>query len=156
MINIRIRPANENDMLLLFKWVNDKETRKASFNQKPIDIQTHTKWFRKNLSSRNVHMLIVEHFSDDAWKPVGQVRIDEKNEIHISITPEMRGKGISSLAIKKSVDYMHEKFKIKTFTAHIKPENTASIKAFESAGFHFSGNKKIKGQVCFEYIENFD
>jgi len=83
--------------------------------------------------------------------PVAQVRFDKINdeeaEIDISIAPNKRGSGFGTKALKQSVDEIFRTTSIKVVHAYIKPENIASIHAFERAKFKFWGVSFTKGQA---------
>ncbi len=153
-MKLRLRKAEESDVMLVFEWANDPVTRKMSFEQEKITLETHKKWFHDILSSKS-HLLIVEFNKDDKWCPCAQVRFDESGEINVSIDHQYRGLHMASDIIKLSLSYAKEKLKMNKIIAHIKKENTPSIKAFEKAGFFFSKKTVIKNEQCLEYAYSF-
>jgi UDP-2,4-diacetamido-2,4,6-trideoxy-beta-L-altropyranose hydrolase len=151
-MKLQVRPATDKDLMLIFEWANDPLTRKMSFNQAPIPFESHKKWFRAVLDpSSTTHLFIAEMHASDNWIPVAQVRFDEDGEISMSLTKEYRGQGLATPVIQTAVDYAQNK-NILPVIAHIKQENTASIKAFERAGFQLSGETSVKGRPCLEYV----
>ena len=62
----------------------------------------------------------------------------------IEVNEEHRGKGIGSTAIDLLVQSYLKRFKIRNFGAQIKPDNTASIRAFEKNGFLTNGVPRLR------------
>ena len=46
---LSLRNVISSDKNLLFKWANDPEVRKWSFNKAPITLDEHQIWFEKKL-----------------------------------------------------------------------------------------------------------
>ena len=42
---LTFREATEDDLQLYFKWVNDQEVRRQSYDSERIELETHEKWF---------------------------------------------------------------------------------------------------------------
>jgi RimJ/RimL family protein N-acetyltransferase len=152
-MEMRVRPARKDDIMLLFKWANDPVTRRASFNQDLIPLDKHKEWFRKILSEKVALLLIVELLENDVYTPIAQVRIDSHDcEISFSIASEHRGKHLAADALSSAINYIKNKKIIDRMVAHIKSANEKSIKAFERAGFCFVGEIIFKGHACLEYV----
>lgn len=138
------RLAQTDDAQLYFDWANDPATRRQSFNSNPISLETHTAWFTRKLTDPDTLLLI---FSNEAGQPVGQVRFertpvaDMPDEIIISVSVDsnQRGKGVAAQMIEDACAVCHERWDAVTIHAYIKPENQASVRAFERAGFTLSG-----------------
>lgn len=150
-MQLRARPVSEKDIDLLFRWLNDPETRKMSFSQKPVPFEVHKKWFESVLESRK-SVVIIECQEHGKWKAVGQVRLDEDDEIHISVAPEFRNKGLGTAVLRSGIDYFSGNTKIKKIYAHIKPDNLRSVKIFKNTGFKLSRKSVFKGHECLEYV----
>ncbi|WP_232325857.1 GNAT family N-acetyltransferase [Spirosoma montaniterrae] len=132
------RIAQPADSQLYFDWANDPDTRRQSFNSAPISFDTHTAWFTRKLTDANALLLL---FENETGEPVGQVRFERgPNEtvIGISVDAKHRGKGLASQLIERGCTVCREQWGAVTIHAYIKPENRASARAFERAGFVFS------------------
>ncbi|WP_020600226.1 GNAT family N-acetyltransferase [Spirosoma panaciterrae] len=138
------RTARPTDAQLYFDWANDPDTRRQSFSSAPISLETHTAWFTRKLADPNALLLV---FLSDTGQPVGQVRFertpvaDMPDEIVISISVDanFRGKGLAPQLIRHACAICRERWEAVTIHAYIKPDNQASIHAFERAGFRLSG-----------------
>tara|TARA_B100000989_G_C19370976_1_gene397393 strand:- start:69 stop:524 length:456 start_codon:yes stop_codon:yes gene_type:complete len=148
---ISFRPANHEDINLLFGWSNDELTRKNSFNDKPIEFETHRLWFEKRINNKQYLILIFNYFKE----PCAQVRFEPSKEkkyiVSISIASEFRGKGLASEILKKSVTFFQNSFQNVTLIALIKQENRKSVKIFENAGFKFIKLIKKNNYKTFQY-----
>jgi RimJ/RimL family protein N-acetyltransferase len=136
---LRIRRAQEEDLMLYFSWANDPEVRHNSFNQEPISLEKHEHWFRSKLTNPNAFLYVLE--SDG--KPVGQIRFDiggEDNalvaEIGFSLDSGYRGKGLGTALLLKGMEqFSLDAPKPILVQGTVKPNNVASNKAFVTAGF---------------------
>jgi len=140
---IYFRTAVKSDEKLLFDWANDPVVRKQSFHSKPIDYQTHKKWFQAVLADNKRYLWIAE-FNQN---PVAQIRFDVVEEyavISISIDEKHRGKGLGSIILQKATKKFVNKKQL-SVVAYIKKENTASIKSFEKAGYRFVKEEEVDG-----------
>jgi len=154
-MRLRLRPVMEDDFMLLFKWANDPLTRRMSFDTTPISLEDHKKWFNNLLDHQSTqYLFIVEGNKSNNWFPIAQVRFDENGEISVLLAKEFRGKQLAARVIRVGIDYIQRELPLEKIVAHIKPENIASVKAFERAGFRFTRETTVKCHPCLEYIYN--
>ena len=131
---LSLRKVNINDEDLLFRWTNDYDVRKRSFNKKSISLDDHKTWFKRKLSDENVLIWILE----DKNIPAGMVRLEkEDNEFFLNylIAPEFRGKKLASKMLGMAMKKLNDHWKNVKVLAYTLPENIASIKSLERAGF---------------------
>ncbi|GAB3642739.1 GNAT family N-acetyltransferase [Spirosoma arcticum] len=138
------RPAQPADAQLYFDWANDPDTRRQSFNSNPISPETHAAWFTRKLTDSTALLLIFENETGEA---VGQVRFErtpvadmpDEIIIGVSVDARQRGKGLASQLIELGCAACRKQWGAVTIHAYIKPDNQASVRAFERAGFKLSG-----------------
>jgi UDP-2,4-diacetamido-2,4,6-trideoxy-beta-L-altropyranose hydrolase len=149
---LNLRPAEEKDCRLLWKWRNEKLVRDLSFNSEYISYGTHKKWFEKKIKSKNTDILIIA----DHGNPVGMIRFDLKPEsmaeVNIVIDKTERSRGYGLKALKLSCRYVFKKTGINGLIAYVKKDNAASLRTFEKAGFSNEGLKKIKRCNCYRLL----
>jgi UDP-2,4-diacetamido-2,4,6-trideoxy-beta-L-altropyranose hydrolase len=148
---LHLRPARESDGHLLWLWANDKDVRAASFSSMPIPWESHTAWFAEKLRESRI---FVAQGSDEV--PVGQIRFDLKaegeSEVHLSIVPEWRGCGLSARLIDLGVKAVFSENGQRRVHAFVKPNNMASMRAFEKTGFTRTEVERVKGFTAVHYI----
>ena len=87
-------------------------------------------------------------------EPAAFLRLDQEDDyaiIGINIAPELRGKGLSSMFLRKAhqtISHLIPNIKIR---ALIKDQNTPSIKSFERAGYRFISNTVVEGVKTLIY-----
>lgn len=156
--NYVIRRATEQDMMLYFEWANDPDVRRNSFNQEPIALENHKQWFQKKLFDTNTFLYVLEQNGT----PAGQIRFDvytQTNqtiaEIGFSVAAEFRGRGLSLVLLTTGVEHFVQDAPTPLIVqGAVKPENTASNKAFLSAGFH-QESKELSQQSVYYYYKYF-
>jgi RimJ/RimL family protein N-acetyltransferase len=127
-----VRKATRADAPDVLSWRNDPLTRSMSRAQDEVEEAPHLDWFEKALRDPSRTLLIGEL---DGQK-IGMVRFDHGDEIEVSINinPACRGKGLSRALLTQSMAWVRG-----TIVAEIRPENLASRRLFEHAGFSFDG-----------------
>lgn len=153
------RPAWLADAQLYFDWANDPDTRRQSFNSNPISLETHTAWFARKLTDPNVLLLV---FENEAGEAVGQVRFErtpvadlpDEISIGVSVDAKQRGRGLASQLIEQGCAVCREQWGAVAIHAYIKPDNQASARAFERAGFTLSGESGKFGVASLLYLKN--
>lgn len=82
-------------------------------------------------------------------EPIGQIRFevapDGSAEVNISLVKEQRGRGYGRVAIQRACADLTRTVSVSRIVAHVKPENVASVRAFDKAGFVEQGKEVIKG-----------
>lgn len=126
---MRLRPATMEDADRLFRWRNDPMTRASSVNRDPVAWDDHVAWLTASLANPLREILIAE---EDA--PIGTLRLDKdiRTEVSITLAPAARGHGQAAPLIALATGTGGP------YVARIRPDNPASRKAFETAGFHFT------------------
>lgn len=140
--NFIIRPADNLDMTDLFNLANQETVRKNSFHSEAIELENHKPWYSHKISDPNCLFLVARLEN----KFAGQLRFEIEGKsaiVGISICPELRGKGVASKFLQIGIGKLTKKFpKVKNILAYIKPDNPASIRLFEKAGFLFREKTK--------------
>jgi UDP-2,4-diacetamido-2,4,6-trideoxy-beta-L-altropyranose hydrolase len=151
---MRLRPACEQDSRLLFEWASDPQARAASFHETPPAWVHHVHWLDEHLHDPTCLLQIIE---SDPGLPLGQLRLDlhaGRATISISLAAAHRGRGLGSQAIRLAVDELLRSRPITGIDAYVKPDNTASIRAFRRAGFREAGPTQVRGHAAlrFEFL----
>ncbi len=128
-----LRPANKDDLEIVFNWQHEPGARKYSRNTNLPTKKEHQAWFETVLSSNTIKLHIIE------WcrTPIGYIRLDQsrgKEEISILIVRKFQGYGFA----KRSLLQVLQPAK-REYTAVVHRENNASVGLFESLGFHCNG-----------------
>ena len=144
-----LRPANLNDIELLFNWANDKSVRKNSINKDNILWDNHIKWFSSKVQSKKTVIYILDIFT----KSVGQIRYDFNGdywEIDYSIDTDYQGMGLGKYILSKTL----LKFENKTIKGNVLSTNISSIKAFQSVGFKYYDSFTCNNELYYSYFLN--
>jgi UDP-2,4-diacetamido-2,4,6-trideoxy-beta-L-altropyranose hydrolase len=152
---LSLRRAGESDARLLWEWANDSGVRSVAFSKDSIEWDEHSDWFQTKIADPNCLILIGENVEG---KPVGQVRIDQRaereGEIDVSMARDWRGAGYGGLLIDLAVQKAFSSTRATTIHAYIRPDNAASTRAFEKAGFRRVGLEELKGHPAVHYIRD--
>jgi len=149
---ISLRRARPEDRRLLFEWANDPIVRAASFSTELIPWDTHVEWFEKKIGRRDSLLFIAE---DESGTALGQIRFDLKDseaELNLSLAKEKRGLGLAVPFIEAGVRELVASIQCEKVHAFVKPQNAASGKAFEKAGFVRTGVEQVRGNAAVHFI----
>ncbi|MEI7732398.1 MAG: UDP-2,4-diacetamido-2,4,6-trideoxy-beta-L-altropyranose hydrolase [Verrucomicrobiota bacterium] len=134
--HFQFRPATAEDCALIHQWANAPEVRAVSFSSNPIPWETHTLWFERKLHDAACDLWIA---CGPDQKPAGQVRFERDGQIaviSVSLDAAARGQGRGSLLIWAGCRRLfQQRGETHIIHAYIKPENLASLRAFQNAGF---------------------
>lgn len=151
--DLRLRRVGPEDCRLLWEWVNDPAVRAASFCQAAVPWEQHQKWFAAKINDKRSLILIAEDTSGTA---VGQFRVEwpseREGEIDVSLANNRRGLGEGSTLIDLGVRRLFATTDTERVHAFIRPENRASIRAFERACFTNLGEEMVKGHIALHYV----
>ena len=140
-----LRPVREEDVDLLWKWVNDPDVRQSAFHSTSIPWEEHRKWFASKRRDPHCYQFIA---INDLGVPIGQLRFDisgDGAEIDVSVDKDERKKGYGSLLISLGIKELIQTVPVQVVHAYIKPDNHASIKSFQKANFANQGLEVVKG-----------
>ena len=150
----KIRKCHSSDARCLLDWRNDPEMRVVSFQQSPIDWESHQNWFRSRLACPKTEIYIIEN---SEGKSVGQFRFEFGDQyhsvrIHLSLVPSLRGFGLGTAIIERASRFAVSRFPGIRVFAQIKSFNLASQAAFRKAGFEPAETSTINGQVALSFV----
>ena len=146
--HLSLRKVIKTDEILLFDWINDPDVRKWSFNKNSITLDVHKIWFKQKFDDVNVLMWIFEVNST----PAGLVRLEKDNSevvINYLISSQSRGKGLASKMLKMAMNEVRSHWQNIMVFAYTLPENIASIKSLERAGFYLECSSNEKNCYIF-------
>jgi UDP-2,4-diacetamido-2,4,6-trideoxy-beta-L-altropyranose hydrolase len=148
---VRLRTARDSDCNLLWEWANDPVSRSMSLTSDPIPWEEHCRWFEEKLQDSKCVFFLGFNTNDTA---VGYVRFDgEDGDFVVSITvaPNARGKGIGTEILALALERLFRTTETGIVHAYVKPENDASIKIFQKAGFDAGIREKKADQDVLHF-----
>jgi RimJ/RimL family protein N-acetyltransferase len=143
---LTLRPARDEDVKQIWEWANEPETRAVSFSTSLIPWEDHVRWFATHMEEANHRMFIAETADG---KPVGIVRFELAGDhavISVGIDHAMRNGGFGRWLIHLGSREALQSVGVRVVYAYIKPDNAASVQAFESAGFQLHSRSAVRGQ----------
>lgn len=152
--DLSLRKAEQKDLMLYFNWANDGLVRANSFNQIPIELEDHTKWFTNKIDSSTAVLFV----ATQSEGPVGQIRFIQDShgdyEIGFSVDAAHRGKGLGQDLIRRGTEeFFSTNPSARRVIAKVKANNVPSMKSFEKIGFRRIVDADQEG-VCTFLFEN--
>lgn len=150
---VTLRPGAPADVDRVFAWANDPVTRANSFSSAEITYEGHVRWYRSQLESEDRNLYIAL----DGEEPVAVVRLDRDGDdptscvVGINVAPTARGRGIGVRALEAGTEQARA-LGFRRIVALIRPENTASVRAFTRAGYQPAGTTEAPGLTALRYV----
>jgi UDP-2,4-diacetamido-2,4,6-trideoxy-beta-L-altropyranose hydrolase len=148
----KLRTVTEKDRRLLWRWANDPMVRRSSFSSHEISWEEHTRWFEQIIRDDACLLLMLE----DGDMPVGAVRTRATTildaQISITVSPEFRGQGLASSILDRAIEHIFVSTELERIHAFIKPDNAASSRSFERAGFVLVGGAQVNACDALHYV----
>lgn len=163
-VGLSMREAHPADCDITYAWSQDPTTRAASIRTETFTIEQHRSWFARKMEevvAGDVRWYVLE---EAARMPIGIVRYervakgrskwtggsvaveDAGTELSITLAPQARGLGLAPVMLHRSEQHARKTMP-GPFIALIRPENTASIRAFTAAGYARVGEEERMGVV---------
>jgi UDP-2,4-diacetamido-2,4,6-trideoxy-beta-L-altropyranose hydrolase len=146
---IALRKATPADARAMFEWRNTPENRRYALDPSPLEMSRHLQWVDATLADPDRILLVGEL----AGKPVGVLRYDVSGElarVSIYLVPGQHSIGLGAQLLSAGSNWMRaHRGDVGRLVAEIKPENAASARAFERAGYVPSLNayqRTLRGQ----------
>ena len=155
-VDLGIRPATPADRWLLWVWANDPVVRASSFVTDPIPWSDHVVWFNARLDDTECHIYVINQRDGT---PVGQVRFEPSADrphleidVAIALACDARGHGLGAHVLRLACEeFRRERASPATLVAHVRVQNTASVRTFERAGFRLGGRVQVSGVDTFRF-----
>lgn len=151
--SLRLRRAELEDSRFFWKTNNHPSVRANSIDTSSIPWEQHRKWYEASFES-DTRMLWIAEFDSDRC---GVVRMDlsgdaDSAEISVALNPDYRGRGLGRECIRMSSERVLEQTEATRVDALVRPENEASIRAFEAAGYEPRETTKRDGVALRRFV----
>ncbi len=156
MGSVVLRALVENDIDLLFKWVNDRELRLKSSAFKPVSWREHLDWIESTSRDQTRQLFIIEE--TQFGQAIGQIVLSNISPVHrnceLSIrigSKEHRGRGLGSDALKLVLHHAQSDLGLKRVELAVFADNQVAIKSYKKTGFVHEGTKRSAAFVNGEW-----
>jgi len=138
---LQLRPAEQSDHTLAFRWRNAPSVRAQSFDPATLDLAHHAHWWGNSLGRSN-RILLMAHCQN---RTVGVLRFDQSSEcvtVSIYIDPELNGLGLGRRMLIAGEAWLRKNRPgVKSAIALIREDNQPSIRAFTAAGYYLDAGR---------------
>jgi spore coat polysaccharide biosynthesis protein SpsF len=137
---VYLRPAIASDADDVLRWRNEPDAVRRSGTGRPADPAEHRDWFAGRLDDPATRLWIAELDSTS----VGFVRVDVASAVgtvSIAIDADRRGHGLGTAILHAVLERLEGDFQIEVLEALVQPDNVASLRAFQAAGFRPAGQR---------------
>jgi spore coat polysaccharide biosynthesis protein SpsF len=136
---LALRPAEGADAGRLLAWRNETEAVRQSASGRAVDSVEHARWFAGAIDDP-AHRIWIGELDG---RPIGMVRVDVQSAVgtvSILVDAQARGRGVGTALLRALNETLCGDCQIKTLVAHVRPANSASLKAFGANGYESLGS----------------
>ena len=147
---INIRPLEERDLEWFTEWNNDPEYKGAYEPLEQNTLEEIKEWYNK---PRKNESWVIETKDGE---PAGQLITGPQGDnywLGYILHPDYRGRGYTTEAVKLLVNHLFRTKDTIRIEAECSPENIASIRVLEKAGFTYEGLKRKVIYVQGRYLD---
>ena len=149
---IILRRAAPADALDFLRIANDPGVRANAFNPDPIPMESHLRWYGRKLESAETAIWVIEL----AGVVAAHVRYDRMEdgataEIGYAVASAFRGMGLGTRILELTWRMACQVLGVGAVRGVVIQGNTASVRAFEKAGFRAAGETEMQGRVCLAF-----
>ncbi len=133
-----LRPAEGADAGRVLAWRNDADSVRWSASGRAVDSIEHARWYTGAIDDPGRRIWIGEVDGE----AVGMVRVDVQSgvgTVSVTAAPAMRGRGYGTALVRALDRAVREDCQVRALVAHVRPANTASMRAFTAAGYESAG-----------------
>lgn len=144
--NVTLRDATMGDMQMILDWQSEPDARQYSRNPNAPTLDEHEAWFGSRLARMDqdpFHIILHD------GQPAGFVRLDRTSEVSILVPQAAQGRGLARTALGL-LRLTHPRRHI---VAEVHPENTASQRLFEKAGYSRIAANRFASAGWAEIVE---
>jgi len=144
LVPMILHSVTPHDAVFLWELACDPEARAQSIEPDAPSWREHQDWLTAFLAAKDQHgWIVLVHHEKAAFVHVRQIS-RSGGLLSVNVSRRYRGQGVGKTAIHHACTLIQGQKEWGLF-AHIKPENTASIRAFEANGFLHVGHSIDRG-----------
>ena len=147
---VNIRPLQRDDLEWFTDWNNDPEYKGPYEPLENNTLEEIQKWFD---SEKKTESWVI---ADKQGKPMGQIITGPQGDYYwlgYILHPDHRGHDYTTEAVKLLVVHLFSTKNIVRIQAECNPENRASIRVLEKAGFTYEGLKRKAAYIQGVYMD---
>lgn len=154
--HVILTPVCEDDLPLLFEWINNREQVLFNAPYKPVHEIQHQQWFISIIQRNDVAIFGIR--SQDTQTLIGTCQLHSINLIHRNAELQIRigriqerNKGYGSEAVDLLLKYAFRDLNLHRVYLHVFANNTAAIRAYEKNGFTQEGMERQAAFIDGEF-----
>jgi len=142
---------NEDDLSILYEWINDKDLVHYNSCFKPVTQNSHLDWYNKIINSPNIIIFAIRLIKEN--KIIGTCQLHSIHPVYRSAELQIRigetdeqSKGYGSDAVKLLIQYGFKDLNLYRIELNVIADNSRAIKLYDRIGFKKEG---VKRKACF-------
>jgi UDP-4-amino-4,6-dideoxy-N-acetyl-beta-L-altrosamine N-acetyltransferase len=155
---VYLAPLRDEDLPLLFAWINDRDTALWNAPYHPVSESDHRVWAGAVAAAANRTFFVVKRKGDD--RTVGACQLHSIHPVHRSAELQIRigeaadrGHGFGSEALQLLLKFAFEDLNLHRVQLQVFASNAAALRVYERAGFVREGTLRQAAHIDGQYVD---
>jgi len=148
----------DEDVPLLFPWINNRDTTLWSAPYHPVSESDHREWAQGVIASSDRAFFVIRRISDD--RVVGTCQLHSIHPVHRTAELQIRigeaadrGRGCGSEAVVLLLRFAFDDLNLHRVQLHVFADNASAIRVYEKAGFVREGLLRQAAHIGGRYVD---
>lgn len=158
---IRLRAAEQEDLLQFVEWLNDPEVHSGLAMFQPFSLAEEKRWFERMLDTPAAeHVLVIEVQDNDLWRSIGTCGLHEidwqsrQAEVGIFIGDKsFWNRGYGTDTMRTILQHGFDTLNLNRIYLRVFSINQRAIRCYEKAGFVREGRLRQAHYQDGEYLD---
>ncbi len=156
--HVLLTPLSNDDISILFNWINDRELVLYNASYKPIHEKQHREWFEIVQQRKDMIIFCIRLIETD--KLIGTCQLHSIHNINRNAELQIRigdiseqGKGYGTEAVCLLLKFAFKDLNLHRVYLHVFHNNLPAIRAYEKAGFVREGLLRKHTFIDGHYVD---
>jgi RimJ/RimL family protein N-acetyltransferase len=141
---IQLGDVHDDDLPVLFDWINDRELVLMSADFRPVSWEEHRAWFERLATDGSTHVFAIRESSTGLLLGSCQLLVQADDAGAAGSTAELRirlgradarGRGVGTAAVGSLVQHGFTQLGLSSIFLQVRADNPAAIRAYVKVGF---------------------
>lgn len=155
---VYLAPLRDEDLPLLFMWINDRDTALWNAPYHPVSEGDHRSWAGAIVAGTDRAFFVIKRNRDD--HTIGACQLHSIHPVHRTAELQIRigdaddrGQGLGSEAVQLLLRHAFKDLNLHRVQLHVFAQNAAAVRVYERAGFACEGTLRQAAHIDGRYVD---
>ncbi len=156
--SVYLAPLRDEDLPLLFTWINDRDTALWNAPYHPVSEGDHRSWSGTVAAAADRVFFVIKRKDGD--RTVGACQLHSIHPVHRSAELQIRigeaadrGQGFGTEAVRLLLEFAFRDLNLQRVQLHVFATNASAIRVYEKTGFAREGTLRQAAHIDGRYVD---